>query len=290
MPWLRLPIAGKREGHKAVSMTGLGPSTGGETHKAVPMAWLRFPVGGKRETHRAAGYGAVFSLFCWLLFGLLLENLALSALIGLICFFPVFGLLLYYPKIKRRQYAGLVEAGIPFCLMNIAIELNLGVAFINALQHASDGKDVCAREFRAIVKEVREQGASVQEALRDFSERIDSRLVKRAVTQLLAAFEQGNSKNCGEPIKRIAAEILTRQRVESKLFSGKMVVSGMLFIAVSAIVPALFQSFSIVGSVILQMRFTAVQLFLIIVAGFPLLDIAVLFYIRSKTPAFLRGQ
>jgi len=114
------------------------------------MPWLRLPITGKREGNKAVGYSAVFSLFCWLVFGLLLENPAISALLGLVCFFPVFGLLLYYPKVKRRQYAGLVEANIPFCLMNIAIELNLGVAFINALQHSSDGKDVCAREFRAM--------------------------------------------------------------------------------------------------------------------------------------------
>ncbi len=236
------------------------------------------------------GYSAIFSIFTWLLFGLLLEDLVLSATLALLSFFPCMACFLYYPKIKKKQYAGLVEAELPFCLMNIAVELNLRIPFGKTLEHASKGKEKCARELRLVVREVEEQGASMQTALRHFGERIDSRLVKRAVTQLSAAFEQGGRENCGLPIKRIAAEILTRQRVESKLFSGKLVVGSLLFIAVSAIIPAMFQSFSIVGSVILHMNFTATQLFLIIVVGFPLLDLAVLFYIRSRTPVFLRGQ
>jgi pilus assembly protein TadC len=174
--------------------------------------------------------------------------------------------------------------------MSIAVELNLGVPFLDAIGHASLGRGCCAREFEIVAGEVKEQGASMQDALRHFSERIGSRLVKRSVMQLAAAFEHGGSGRSGEPVKRIAMEILTRQRVESKLFSGKLVMFSLLFIAVSAIVPALFQSFSLVGSAILSMSFTATQLFLIIAVGFPLLDIAVLLYIRAKTPFFLRGR
>lgn len=247
-----------------------------------------FFAGLGKEAETALKYAMVFSLACWLLAGLFLGNVLLSTVLGLLCFFPALLLLLYYPKIRKRHYAGLVEADLPFLLMNIAIELNLGVSFARAIQHCSDGKGACAKELRVALREVEDQGASMQEALRHFSERVESQMVKRAATQLSAAFEQGSAKNCGSSIKRIAAEILARQRAESKMFSGKMVVFSLLFIAVSAIVPALFQSFSIVGSVVLHMNFTPLQLFLIIALGFPMLDLAVLLYIRSKTPVFLR--
>ena len=68
-----------------------------------------------------------------------------------------------------------------------------------------------------------------------------------------------------------------------------MVVYSLLFVAVSAIVPALFQSFVIVGSMVLTLSLTAQQIFLIIVVGFPALDLAALYYIKAKTPLFLRG-
>ena len=249
---------------------------------------LRFLDSGERQ--KAVKYATVISILGWLLSGIVLEDILLSGLLGLLCFFPGLGILLYYPRMQRKKYGQHVEACLPLTLLNIAVELNLGMPFIKAIEHAGKSKNCCGKEFRTVEMEIREQGASVQESLMHFAERVESRLVKRAATQLAAAFEQGKGKKCGEPIKRIATEILTRQKLESKLFSGKMVVSSLLFIAVSAIVPALFQSFSIVGSVVLQLSFTAMQLFLIIVVLFPVLDLAVLLYIRSRTPVFLRGQ
>lgn len=241
----------------------------------------------RENTIQAIRQAAVLVILAWLLFGLFLENVVLSGLVALACFFPVIGMILYYPKMEKKNYARKVEADLPFVLMNLAIELNLGVPFTEALKHSSKGEGYSAKELRKIIREIENQGASVEESLRHFSERIESTFVKRSVTQLAASFEQGSD---GYTIKRIASEMLTRQRIESKLFSGKLVVLSLLFIAVSAIVPALFQSFSIVGSILLKMSFTPTQLFLIIVVVFPLLDLALLLYIKNKTPVFLRSQ
>ena len=243
-----------------------------------------------KAAEAAAMKACIAALVAWLVLGLVLEDLVLSGVLGFGFFFPCLGLVLYWPKAEKRRRAGLVEAGLPFCLMGIAVDINLGAPFLEALEHASRGGEACACELKHVLREVREQGAIVQDALRHFSERSGSRMVKRAVIQLVAAFEQGKGKDAGEAVKRIAAEALARQRLESKVFSGKLVVFSLLFIAVSAIVPALFQSFSIVGSVILQVDFTPMQLFLIITVGFPLLDLAVLLYIRAKTPMFLRCE
>lgn len=234
---------------------------------------------------------ALLAVFCWLAAGLFLGDIALSAAAAGLFFLAFFIAALYYPKIRRRQYCESVEASMPFALLNIAVELNLGVSFFAALEHAAGISSSAGREFGIAAGEVRKHGASVQDALRHLSERNQSKIVKRAVVQLVAAFEQGGSgANPGEPIKRIAGEILARQRIESKLFSGKLVVFSLLFIAVSAIVPALFQSFSIIGGAVLHWNFTPLQSVLIIAVGFPLIDIAVLLYIRAKTPAFLRGN
>lgn len=233
-------------------------------------------------------YAALASLACWLAFGLIFESMVFSALVAAVCFVIALAVLLALPKMRKKKQAEIVEAEMPFCLLNIAVELNLGVGFLKSVEHAARGKSPCAKEFGAIAREIKEEGASVQDALRHFSERIESRQCKRAAMQLSASFEQ-HGRNAAEPIKKIALEMLTRQRLESKLFSGKLVVLSLLFIAVSAIVPALFQSFSIIGSVILHMSFTPEQLFLIIAAGFPMLDLAVLFYIKAKTPVFLQG-
>jgi len=241
----------------------------------------------------ACKYSALLAVFCWLGAGLFLADIALSAAAAGIFFFTAFFAGLYWPELKRRQHCESVEAAMPFALMNIAVELNLGVSFFAAIEHAAGINSPAGREFGIVAGEVRRHGASVQDALRHLSERVGNRNVKRSVVQLVAAFEQGGcggGANAGEPIKRIAGEILARQRIESKLFSGKLVVFSLLFIAVSAVIPALFQSFSIIGSAVLRWNFTPMQSILIIAVGFPLLDIAILLYIRAKTPVFLRGN
>ncbi|MDO8624929.1 MAG: type II secretion system F family protein, partial [Candidatus Diapherotrites archaeon] len=60
--------------------------------------------------------------------------------------------------------------------------------------------------------------------------------------------------------------------------------------AVSAIVPALFESFILVGSLFLDLDFSAIQVLAIMAVGFPLLDLGVLMYIRSQMPVFLRSD
>ena len=61
-----------------------------------------------------------------------------------------------------------------------------------------------------------------------------------------------------------------------------------MFIAVSAIVPALFQSFLIVGSTFMQIDFTPIQIIVMTTMVLPAIDIGVLLYIRSITPEFLK--
>ena len=121
-----------------------------------------------------------------------------------------------------------------------------------------------------------------------FAERIDSLQVKRAVALFVSVYEQGKEAG-GAGVKMLARELLAKQRAESKEFSGRLVVYSLLFIAVSAVVPALFQSFAIVGSMVLNFSMTSVQIFLIIVVVFPAIDLIALYYIRAKTPVFLRG-
>ena len=232
---------------------------------------------------------AVASAMACLVFGLLLESMATGVALGLLAWLPIFLLQLHLRKARGKKHAALAEAAMPFHLMNIAIELNLGMQFEKALRHSAMERDAFSKELRKAVLEIERQGASVQQALRHLGERVESQMVKRAMVQLSAAFEQEGGKK-GEPVKRIAGEMLTRQRVEAKLFSGKMVVSSLLFIGASAIVPALFQSFSIVGAAVLNIGFTPLQILLIITVVFPALDTVVLLYIRSRTPAFLREQ
>ena len=238
---------------------------------------------------KAAKQAALVAVSAWFLIALVLGEIAKSLLYGIVVGIVFFAAKIYYPTIKKKHLAALVEKDLPFALLSMSVELNMNVPFEKAMQGIAKEKyGMASREFETACNEIKNRGASVQEALLHLSERIESLQVKRCVSQMVSIYEQGGRKNRGIPIKRLAKEMLAKQRAESKEFAGKLVVFSLMFIAVSAIVPALFQSFIIVGSMFLEMHFTAVQVLLIVAVGFPLLDLAILMYIKNKTPVFLR--
>jgi len=67
-----------------------------------------------------------------------------------------------------------------------------------------------------------------------------------------------------------------------------MVVYALVFIAISAIMPAMFQSFILIGSYFMKISFSPIQVFMITIILFPIMDISILYMIHSKTPIFLR--
>ncbi|MFA4907635.1 MAG: type II secretion system F family protein, partial [archaeon] len=141
---------------------------------------------------------------------------------------------------------------------------------------------------RKALAEVKSRGSSVQEALFALSERSNSIAFKRSVAHLVGVYEQGGSKkSVAESLRRIALEQLQTQRIEAKAFSQKLVVFSLMFIAISAIIPALFQAFIVVGSAFLEVSITPLQALLIPTVLFPSIDLGILIYVKSKTPVFL---
>lgn len=248
---------------------------------------------GKAETkeylQNVVKYSVLFSIAIWFILVLFLDELVLSFFYALLIFFLCLGFLLYQPILTKKKIASLIEKDLPFALMSMSVGLNMKIPFEKTIENiTSENYGLVSVEFRKIISDIREGGASVQEAFFSFSERTDSQMVKRCVSQLVNIYEQGAKENAGEPIRRLAAEQLAKQKAISKEFTGKLVVFSLMFIAVSAIIPALFQAFIVVGSMFMELDFTALQVLLIATVLFPLLDLGILIYIRSNTPVFLR--
>lgn len=246
-------------------------------------------VGAAKYAERALKIAVLLGLLVWFAGSLVFEQVALGLLYGLVAASGAFGLFLYLPITRKRELAGQIEKDLPFALMQVSVELNMNVPFEKTLEHAErGGYGLLSKEFRKVMREIREGGASIQEALFHLSERIDSSMLKRAVSQLVSVYEQGSRNRNGEPIRQLAKELLLKQKAESKEFSGKLVVFSLLFIAVSAIIPAFFQAYVVIGSMFLKMRFTPQQILAIAAVAFPAVDLAVLAMIKAKTPVFMR--
>lgn len=235
-------------------------------------------------------YSALLGIGAWLISGLLTFQIIESLAIGIIFSLMCFCFYLYLPIQKKKKTAQEFEKDFPFVLSAMAVEMNLNIPFEKSIDNISkENYGLVSSEFKKVSDEINESGSDLNEALLHLTERIDSLMLKRAVAQLSAIYSQGSKdKNSGDALRKISSEILSRQKTESKEFSGKLVVFSLVFVAISAIVPAIFQAFIIVGSMFLKLSFTALQVFLIVTVVFPLMNIALLIYIRNKTPVFMR--
>ena len=239
----------------------------------------------EKHKSRSLRLSVFVALFVWLFVGVLIKNLVLSAAISLAAMAVIFVILVQIPASKRRAYSKKVEADLPVFLMKLSTEMKTGKSLARALGDAAKEDGFAAKEFARVSLDMN-KGATLNDALAAMNERLLSMNIRRANSNLASIYSHGTKNVTG--LKRLAQELLLKQRIESKEFSGKMVVYALVFIAISAIVPAMFMSFVLIGSYFMKLSFTAPQIFMISVGLFPILDGAVLMMINSKTPLFLK--
>jgi len=221
------------------------------------------------------GIALVSSVFSLVFLSLSLDYLPLSILVFVLVFFSM----VRYPAIRKRGMAKAVEKELPNSLRMMGIELNMGLPFETSLKNVCSNSAL-GKELKHVLKNI-ENGSSVQEAFSSFCNRIDSNFARRASAQIIAAYEKGGS---GETLKKLADEQESILRARLKEYHGKLTVYSLLFIAASAVFPAIFQAFVIVGSSFLSIDFSPTQALLVPILLFPLINIALFVMVRWKSP------
>jgi len=206
-----------------------------------------------------------------------LGHAALAPLTGVLGFAAAYK----YPWYRKKEIAGRVEKELPLALRSMATLLSIGLSFEEALER-SCGESELAAGIKQAMREMG-YGLPMPEALNSLAARFDSKDLQKAVMQLNSIYRK---KSSSLQLKKLSEEIVAVQKAALQEYSGKLVVYSLVFVAVSAIVPALFQAYVIVGSSFMAGMVTAEQAFWIPVAAFPLVDAAVLALIRLKKPFF----
>jgi len=231
----------------------------------------------------------VFAILSWLLWNLFFESFIEGILFSSIITTALFLVLIKSPEKRKKKRAGEIEKHLPFALMQLSVELNIGLSFDYCLARISKA------DYGALSEEVKKAilskktGKSITNALEERAKKTGSLIFKRSVSHLISIYTQGSKNTPGETIRRIALEQLSRQKAEAKVFSEKIVMISLAFIVISAIVPALFQAFVVVGSSFMEIGFGDFEVLIITGILFPLLDISAILYIINITPEFLKG-
>lgn len=242
----------------------------------------------KKEIEEKKFYNLKISLFIGAVTLFIIEiyfvDIYFSILIAIIFFIIIFIFLTIWPLIIHKKKVKKIESELPFFLMKLITEINLGNSFFVALKKICEEEGCVEKEFKKIVVDM-QKGKSFEESVKEINDSLSSLETKRALSSISNIYSQGAD---AQSLKRLTEELFLKQRIASKEFSGKMVVYSLVFIAISAIVPAMFSSFILIGSYFMAIEFSAIEVFLIIVIVFPALNILVLMFINSKTPLFLK--
>lgn len=201
---------------------------------------------------------------------------------GLISFSILYYLSLRIPGIIRSKYIHKLETSLTKSLRSIATELKIGIPFSIAIKHSSENNNEAGKELKKVIRDV-EKGKSYPKAFSDMSRRNKSKFLKRAAKQLISAYS-GDTEKGGEALKKLANEQETILKHEMEEYNEKLLFYSLIFIATSAIIPAMFQALVVVGSNFLDLGITPRQALIIPSIGFPILNTSLFIYIASKKP------
>ena len=228
----------------------------------------------------------ILGLFFGVMAGLISGNVSNMILFIVLGFALIFLAVYKYPSSLKKNRAYLIESDLPMAIRALAIQLDINMPFEQAIKHVSESDYQISKELAKVYKEIK-SGVSVQKALTEMSSRIESSILKRVINQLIIVYEQGGK---GDTLKRIANELTDIQFNKLKEFESKMSFMGLIYIATSALLPAFFQMFAVIGGFMLPIYITPVHIWLAYIVFFPLINLFVVMMITGSSPAFTKTR
>lgn len=178
---------------------------------------------------------------------------------------------------------GEIEAQIPYAMQKLAYMLMVGVPYIEALESISKGYGAFSEEIKGVLRKIK-AGSSVQDALRELSEKWESQVLKRAVLQMISAYELQSY----EPLKEVARDIFSSQRSEIREFYRRFSLYLSLFLAFSTLFPSLFITFSSLAPHALRVSLPQFLIPFFLLLVFPSLNLLFFMLMKRRAPRFLR--
>lgn len=189
----------------------------------------------------------------------------------------------------RRLFLAREHAQYDACLDGflslLLIELETHHAWENALARAAEHTPFPLRPaLENTLTRYRTKGMPLDESFERLSSEVPTPLVQRTVGLLRHVHAHGSTPASRDALRKMVEDVRTSQRTRWKSFAQKLVLLSLVFIGVSALVPALFLAFVTIGSRFLELSLTKNDIILIAWGIFPALDAGVLIMVYSQMP------
>ncbi len=192
---------------------------------------------------------------------------------------------------KRKNYAQRLESGMDGFLSLLVMELEWKQKMEWALRHAAIHTSRPLRdELENALERFESQGKSLEESLLAMNAHAQSPALGRIIMLLVHLSKQGTTSHGIEGLRRMQEDLRIHQQAELKAYGSRLALLSLVFIGVSALVPAMFLAFVSIGSSFLELSLSAGDIMLIALVGFPFLDAVVLGILWVQTPYFIRAR
>jgi hypothetical protein len=197
------------------------------------------------------------------------------------CFFVYFISIFYIKKIKYENNYKNISKELPFFINNLANDLEKNISIKNALENRTRDNTLIALKIKQVLENVNNKGFHLKESLLLVSK--DHKQLSDVIYQLIEIINSG-TKNKAYPLRTLSKTIVEEQAIKMKNYSTKLNLITLLYIVMSAVIPAMLLMFFIVGGNFFEISFSPVTVVFICVVIFPVIDMFLLLVLRSSLP------
>jgi len=220
-------------------------------------------------------------MFCLLLdFSVVDISMKYFLIIFIIASFMFFSMVFFFWKIQNVNRQRAINREVPHFLMNLANDLERNIPLKTALENRINS-GIIGQKMKDCLYRVNKLGYSLKDSLAIVSE--DSDDLQRAFYQIQDVVSSGN-RNKADVLRSLAGSLVEKQNYLVRNYSTKLNFMSLMYIVVSAIVPAMFLMFLLVGSSFLELSFTSLSIVLVSVVLFPILDMYLLLIMKLNMP------
>lgn len=191
--------------------------------------------------------------------------------------------LLRLPGIMFSASITKMESELPLFLRTLSLLLEMRVSFPHALHLLTREPGEFGKRLSLLLRQV-DQGASFQKTFASFAAFSNSLVLKRALAQIQSAYAIGGGAH---ELRQLAYELLSIQRFTLREYASRLALIGLLFIAVSTILPTFFIVVAGLGDALLETSLSGTDVPLIFLGVFPLLSLLVVLIARAMSPRLI---
>jgi flagellar protein FlaJ len=190
-----------------------------------------------------------------------------------------FSIIYFIKKIKEQNIKTRLLRELPFFLNSLASDLEKNIPIKLSLENQAKKNTVIGEKINKALDLVLKKGYTLESALEKIGK--SSKELERVIYQVNDILQSG-TKNKADTFRLLSNNFVEQQSLAIKNYSTKLSFLSLVFVVVSAIVPALFLMFFLVGSNFFEISISSFGVISITLVLFPIIDMFILLFMRAN--------